>query len=724
MTLGSSDLMEVLRVFREEVREISERMSADFLALEVSPKEELGSLFGRLARDVHTIKGAAGSLQLHDLATLTHDTETLLKQYELAEQPIEAEVTDVLLAVLDEINAYLDAVLAEDAEPGSRMQGVRQRMVALIEGTAKKPTGKADAKIRKRRAAKASEAEAPGVGEDKSTQQKAFLRVSPKRLENLSQIADDLLLTRLQITQRGVDSRRIGEEMETLVTKGRRRWGPEQASQLRKVAEDVRAVARDLRLDAQRLAGVSEDFSDALRALQVLPASTMLEPFRRAVRDHARKVGIDVVLDIFGADVSADRRILEAVHGPVMHLLRNCIDHGIEPPAERATRKKPKRSRLRLEVEVVASRLHLSVIDDGRGIDPELLRRIAIQRGVVSPDEAESMSDAETLDLIWRAGFSTAASVTMTSGRGVGLDAVRDSILQLHGHVDVSTEQGKGTTFRIEVPVVMAATLGLLIESAGEPYLLPLSVVEVIGLIDPATLRSGQGGQLLEREQGAVPVVPIAAALSGVPAPFPAAQKRPPYCIVSDAQRSVALVVDAIRGESEMAIRPLGSELHRFKHLAGASFIGDGRLVPVLNVRGLIPRALDIGRVAAHDAGAKTVLVVEDSVSSRLLYRSFLEAAGYRVLLADNGQEGLDLLLEHAVDAVIADVRMPRIDGLEMTRRLRMLPDFAQLPIILVTSLGSDDDRREGLQAGANTYLIKAETTPDELVEVIGGFLQ
>jgi two-component system chemotaxis sensor kinase CheA len=266
--------------------------------------------------------------------------------------------------------------------------------------------------------------------------------------------------------------------------------------------------------------------------------------------------------------------------------------------------------------------------------------------------------------------------------------------------------------------------VGMLVESAGNPYLIPLSAIEAVQRIDPSKLERVGGASVLSHHGRAIQVVPLQAALLGRSAPVTAGDERPLAIVVSGANETVALMVDRIEGEREMSVRPLGPELRRFDHLAGVTLIGDGRTVLVLNMMGLVSRALDASRAPTPESSAaRTVLVVDDAVTSRLLYRTFLEAAGYRVLMAGDGQEALEVLASNLVDAILADVRMPLMDGRELTRRVRTSLGLKELPVLLVSSLGSEDERREGLRAGANAYIVKSETSPSEILEVLSGLV-
>lgn len=703
------DLKAILGVFREETREIAEKMTGDLLALEAArTKAESKPLLESLFRGAHTLKGGAGSLGIEDVVALAHAAETLLGQCQRGERAFIPEYTDALLAALDETGKRLDAMVAGQTESSSGLASAQQRITRLIAGES----------VSRETAGGAGEAEATGGGS-------GLLRVGAERVEAFSAAIDELLVTRLRMAHRTAQMTRLAAALESLSRVAARRFRMEELLELRRIAREAGATARELGLETQYLAGMSDDLRESLRGLQVIPASAVMDPFRRSVRDHARKAGVDVVLDIVGGDVTADRRILEGLRGPLVHLLRNAVDHAIESPEERKKAKKAARARIRVEVAVAGSHLSVTVTDDGRGMDATKIREAAVAKGLVTPEEAKSMSEEASLAIVWRSGFSTRTEVSETSGRGVGLDAVREQVTELGGRIDVTSRLGSGSTFRITVPLMLAAALGLAVEALGSQYVLPLSSIEGVRRLTLASLERVKGAPVLEHAGKAIPVVTLGAALTGGKAGVAPPDDRPLACIVSDGETACALLVERVVGEREIAIRPLSSELQRYDQFAGATRGADGRVVLVLSAEGIVRRGVEVARTPAEGAtaSARTVLVVEDAVTSRLLYRGFLEAAGYEVVLAGDGQEALELLGQRRVDAIISDVRMPRMDGLEFTRRVRRIDGHSEVPILLVTSLGSEEDRREGLVAGATAYLVKTETPPEKVVDVLGGFL-
>jgi two-component system chemotaxis sensor kinase CheA len=714
MNLTAEQHREILVVFREEVREIGERMTSDLLALEAADTREKPALFTRVLRDLHTLKGNARSLDLDYVAQVAHAAEGVLRRCERGELIFDSGMTSALLSFLDHTGAWLQALIqGEDNAPSEVMAELRQRFERWGELVADpaKPAGEP----------RAPPSRAEPSARTFTPRGDAYLRVSLAQLEGLSRAVDELVVARLRAGQRSIEAARAASGLAERARRARAR-GPGGES----VADehDWEDLARNLAVDFQTLGALTEDLQEALKTLQLVPAAQLLEPFRRAVRDQALAKNKQVRLQLSGGEVVADRRVLEALRTPLNHLIANAVDHGIEPAQRRQELGKDPVATLRILVTADGPRLRLTLADDGAGVDLAQIREVARARGIWSTEEAAAKSDEEALALLWHSGFSTAASVTDTSGRGIGLDAVRDAVLRLSGHVELSSEAGRGTVVRLEVPLTMAQSLGLLVEAGGNHYLLPLAAVEAVRRFRVGDLRLLGGALTLQHGEKHLPAVALEAVLTGIPQELAEPDTRPLFCILRGEGAAAALMVDRIHGEREMAVRALGPELAAYEQFAGVSLSGDGRLVLVLDGGWLLRRALQLGRgVPARPSGQKTLLVVDDAVSSRLLYRGVLEAAGYRVLLSGNGEEALEQLSREVVDGVICDVRMPRMDGLELTRRFRAQPGKEEVPLLLVSALSSEQDRLEGLRAGASAFLVKGETTPQRIVDLLGGLL-
>jgi len=486
-------------------------------------------------------------------------------------------------------------------------------------------------------------------------------------------------------------------------------------ARLRQVAGDVARLAREGRREAegQRLAAAV--LREDLRGLRMVPAGVLLEPVRRVAREVAGRLGRDVEVDVVGGEVRLDRRVVDALRDPLLHLVRNAVDHGIEPQAERAVAGKPPAGRLSVRVEPRGTRVGLVVEDDGRGLDPDAIRRSAVAKGLLTSDAAAHLGEGEVAQLLFRPGFSMASEVTEISGRGVGLDVVQEALDRLQGMVDVRWEAGRFTRFDLEVPLSLAATAALLFRTGRDVAALPAETVERVLLHGDGELGTVAGRVMLKVNGEQLPYAHLARLL-GANAP-PARGARGVALVLRHGGQRAALGVEEILGQQELVVSPLGARVTAVAHLAGAAMLDDGRVVGVLAAPEVLRRAQPAA--AARTAARARVLVADDALTTRSAMKAILEIAGYAVLAAADGEEAMALLREGGAEVVVSDVQMPRMDGLALCRAVKADPRLRSTPVILVTSLDAAEDRAAGLEAGADGYLVKREVERGKLLELV-----
>lgn len=445
-----------------------------------------------------------------------------------------------------------------------------------------------------------------------------------------------------------------------------------------------------------------EELQESVIELRMLPLDSITGPFPRAVRDLAVAQGKDVDLVIEGGTTQLDRAILGAVADPIAHLLRNAVAHGIESPQERERAGKPPRGRIDLRAEQRGERVVLEISDDGRGVAPELLR------------EAEMRPLAEVLA---EAGVSTAETVTGVSGRGVGLDAVRRSAEEVGGYVEARSEPGKGATITLVLPVSLALVHALLAERAGAVFAFPLD--DVVQVVASEGAMSLTGRQSLELLGTPVPLADLIGALGGSAPPPPAGA---PAIVLAAGGRRAAVLSERVLGEQELLVRGLGPLLCEGPGYDGCAVLGDGRVAFLVDV-GFVVRSAGRTAVpppATEERRAPKVLVVDDQFTIRELQRSILEAAGYRVVAAGDGLEASERLASDGeIDMVVTDIEMPVMDGFELLSRIRADPAHTALPVVVVSSRGSEEDRRRGLDAGADAYIGKDSFDQEALLGTV-----
>jgi two-component system chemotaxis sensor kinase CheA len=468
------------------------------------------------------------------------------------------------------------------------------------------------------------------------------------------------------------------------------------------------------------------------KSLLMFPFSFVAEGFARSVRDIAREQGKEVTFQLSGETLELDRRILQELKDPLIHLLRNSIDHGIESPTSRIHNNKPQRATISLSAGYTDNgKAEIILSDDGAGINLPQIRQVAIDKGFITPEQSAQTDDQALIPLIFRSGFSSKQDVSHLSGRGLGLAIVQEKVEKLGGTIDVSSQAGKGTQFRLILPLTLASFRGIQIRLGEYRFAVPtLNVVRVLRL-PLSHIYTVEGRETLQVEERIVPIVAMSGIL-GVQADPADLQEYRMLLLLGNEHEQIAFAVDEVIGEDDLLLKPLGPQLIRVRNLAGATLLGDGTVLPILNARDLLKSAQGghAQPVKVHDIPiGKTepnrhrILVVDDSITSRTLLKNVLESYGYEVKTAVDGTDALALLQTEPFDLVSSDVEMPQMDGFELTARLRADERFARLPIVLVTSLESQDDRQRGVEVGADAYIVKSSFDQSNLLEIIRKFI-
>lgn len=498
---------------------------------------------------------------------------------------------------------------------------------------------------------------------------------------------------------------------------------------VRDVNAELAAVEQLAGREQGWVGGLIDGLLDGAKAILMSPCASLLEVFPGFVREAARSQGKEIEVVLNGAETEVDRRVLEEIRDAVVHLVRNSVDHGIETPSERMRAGKPAHGTLTLgATEKAGGNVEITVSDDGRGADVERIRATAVQRGLVTAEAAAELPEPDVLALLFESGFSTRSAVSELSGRGLGLAIVKEKVARLGGSVSLETKAGGGTTFRLLVPITLARFRGVFVTAGGRPYVIPSAYVRQIRRVRKGDVRRLKNQDTIAVEGEPVPLVPLADVLR-----IPAAAKRGGagattfVVVVSAGRTNLACEVEDIPHESEIVMKSLGRLLPRVRHLAGATIAGAGQIVPVLNAGDLLQANVERrgGRRAnpalrAKEAQRKRrVLIAEDSITSRSLFKSILQNAGYEVRTAVDGAEAVGVLKTEPVDLVISDVQMPRMDGFELTRKIRADRALSTLPVILITSLASREDKERGVDAGANAYLVKSSFDQSDLLQTI-----
>ncbi|MEX2182990.1 MAG: response regulator [Chloroflexota bacterium] len=499
---------------------------------------------------------------------------------------------------------------------------------------------------------------------------------------------------------------------------------------LERLERDLAGAVAAGSVDRGRLAALADGLGTELLDLRLVPVATLFDRFPWMVRDLARASGKRVELRQVGWETEIDRQLLERLMDPVMHLLRNAVDHGIEPEAERVASGKPPVGMVVLEASQRGSGIRIEVSDDGRGIDPERVRHAAIDAGVPEIELPPASDLAGILRLVLRPGVSTASHVSEVSGRGVGLDIVRDAVVRVGGTIEVASQPGGGTRVGLQLPLTLVLVDVVVVGVGDRRYALPMASVERCVRVVPGELTEVSGRPALQIGGGPVVLADLGELLGG--RPVGAGGDGPRIAVVMKAgDERVGLLVDVVRSAIRVVVKGLGALLESTGGsplVAGAAIIGDEELMLVLDPGELVQAATTNrsgSPVRVHQEPAMNVLrpvsilVVDDSVTTRTLEKSILEAAGFAVAVASFGLEALAALRREHVDLVVSDVDMPRLDGFELTRRIKADPKTRDLPVVLVTALDAPEQQEQGLDAGADAYLLKHTFDQRVLLETI-----
>jgi two-component system chemotaxis sensor kinase CheA len=663
-------------LFRDEATQRLDQMDTALLAIEAGQAgaEAVDSLF----RNAHTIKGGAGMLGFGDIQVLAHGAEDVLARVRDA-----GVFPPELAAPLLRATAALRAELAGDGAPtGDLLDELAASRALVIDGGAHGPSsvasdaGPAQATERPATGAPEASAAAAGIPEPEASPPAGLprtLRVPAEKIDHLLDVTGEIMQDRRRLAHSLGGKKRLSQDVNDVLEAGER---------------------------------MLDDLKDAAVGMRTLPLAVIAGRLPRAVRDIAQASGKDVEFAVTGADTELDRVILESLSEPLGHLLRNAVVHGVESPAEREQAGKPARGRVELRAVPRGSLVEIVVADDGRGVSPEVV--------------GQAQRQGSLTDLLAGAGYSTAAAVTDLAGRGVGLDAVKAYVRSLGGSLEVRSEPGRGMEVILLLPLALALIEVLLFERGEAVYGVPLAAVEEVLVVTQTLLL--QGRPALEFRGKSLPVTDFAA-LIGARAPA-LGDRRPALVIAVGGRRAIA-TCDALLGQEEVVIKPLGPLLAGVEGYLGAAILGDGRIALLVEPTMLSRESRHIPETAAPSAvaGSATapkVLVVEDSFTVRELQRSILEAAGYPVTTARDGRDALGVLgRDSEIALVVTDLEMPELDGIGLTRAIRADTSRASLPVVIVTSRGSEDDRRRGIDAGADAYMAKQNFDQQALLATV-----
>ncbi len=715
------DLTKFVSRFVEEAHEHLSKISDGLSSLEQGADD--AELINALFRSAHTIKGSSRMVKLITISEVAHLIEDLLSAIRSGTLQFNADVSQALYSGIDEISRLVDIVAENPADP--KLPAVDEKLCQLLAAPlssdcCESPLPKAvENEIDDKLVIKTTQGDS--VPEQK-LKVSDTVRVQLPKLDQLIKLMGEVVSSRARMDQRVNELHGLERMLEN-------------SDALNPLLPKIKKFNRSLKNDVLAQSLLMDELHDSALLMRMLPLSMVFDSVSRLMRELARSMGKKIECVISGSEIELDRQIIDQLSDPILHLLRNALDHGIESSEQRQKTGKPAVGRISLSAYQDGSWVVIEISDDGAGIDIDKVKSKAVRKGIISEELAKGLTQDELVDLIFTPGFSTSPIITEMSGRGVGMDVVKRSIvIELKGLVSVTTILGQGSTFTIRLPLSLAVMRVLLFEVDSLPFCLTAQHIATLVRIPRDSIMVIAGGrQAVILDNEFVPVVSLVDIIK-VPklkkatklkiVPHPMLQ----LVVIQIRLEKMAFIVDALLDEQDLVIKPLPKHLHKIEMVSGMVVTGKNELVSVLHAPALFTAARKLQQASSKKEqnnegafGTDTVkiLVVDDSPSTREIEKELLESYGYQVTVAEDGQDGLNKAKAELFDAVLTDVEMPIMDGFSLTAKLREEESYQAVPIIIITSREQEEDKRRGVQVGADAYIVKNDFEQSSLIDTL-----
>jgi len=770
--MDENELLKRLQVaFREEAGERLLSIENQLLVLEKETSEtEFNYAIETVFRDVHSLKGAARAVGMQPLEMFFQSAETVFSALKKKELKYSSNIAILLQRSIGAVERHMAATdspenIAElqslcremdnfiPGEERAPAYGIKNRMPphriepAAIPGIVVKPASVAQEKDEKTGHAEHHRHSGSSVRVNKekidwllqeSDELISLKMIFAERLGRLNELSGDM--QEMDKLQRSLKNflLRVNREIKELELEGSSNSEMENfqlsleqmernlenlGGRLEHFSHQLSILNREGASDVRVCAKMIDEFRQELKTIALMPFSSLSSSFPRMMREIARDTGRDFEFVMSGGEIEIDRRILDELRDPLIHLLRNSADHGIEPEEKRIAAGKPRQGKINLTVIVTPDKkIEITVSDDGGGMDLAVLRRKIVEKFNMSAADAEALPDDEVINHIFLSGFSTSKIISSLSGRGLGMAIVREKVENVGGTIRIDNRPGHGCTFNILLPAALSAQRGILLKAGGRMFALPTNGLLYTALLKPDSISSVKGAPSITVRGDTIPVFDLAGILE---LQADKMQEIFPVLVMSVAGNKAALIVESVIQEIEMIVKPLGCLLQRVRNITGVVITGSGAVVPVLNSRDLFKSGLSgqHGRPEMTQPGKDrkqpVIMIAEDSITSRTLLTNILEASGYKVISAVDGMAAWKMLEETRIDLLVSDIEMPRMDGFALTAKVRADQRFAGLPVVLVTSLARREDREHGIACGADAYITKSDFSQNHLLETI-----
>lgn len=761
-----------MNIFMEETTDSYQLLVNSLIKIEKSPqnKKEIEAAYNQ----IHALKGSARMIKHNEMDSLSLAMEQILSGIMDKKIVITAPLISTLLSGADFIKIFIHQI-GREMNPPYNWQNSDEDVPKDIDQKAFNKLVTAINLLNPTQTEISTKIPALKKGHKQSeeasaTQTKSTVRVSSEKLDRLMEEVGELLIMKLKAQQRVTRVQSIINDCNSAkqaLKKDKKLIHLNQA----KLQNDDRLVRgtsptvapvprtgvnnqiliefekkisyfydrldslhRTLSDDSHQLSLIIENLQDDIKNTRLLPFHTIMSAFPKMVRDIAFSENKKVKFEFSGGDVELDKYILEEIKSPLMHMLRNSIDHGIEPPDERIKSNKPEDGTIKIMLSQKGNNAIIEIIDDGRGMDVEELKNSAVKKGLYTEKEINQIKERQILNIIFQPGFSTSKMITDISGRGIGMDVVKATIEKLNGTIDIETLKHTGTRFILTIPLTLSITHAIKFLIGNEICYIPINMVERIIKVEEKNLPTIDGRLAVHYNGSTIPYVRMQQILD-----IPESDPRLGHAGTSDKEDAerlavilktgntmAAFAIDRFIGEEDITIKGLGNYMKRVKNVSSVTIMSDGNIAPILNVTDMINTIQLRGITSARRKIEKTdtkknlsILVVDDSIMTRTLEKNILESYGYDVVTAIDGQDAILKMQEKNFDVIVSDVQMPNMGGLELTEKIKQDNRYSKIPVILVTAMESDEDKKRGIQVGADAYIVKSSFDQSNLLTTI-----
>lgn len=730
MDIESEQFKQLLETFSDELDERLQDINDGLLKLEKNSLNpaDFNIVVEKIFREAHNIKGASRGIGITHIGEIAHQVESLFSDIQTKKIQLTHEIIDLCLEASDMMRLALKSYM-HNSPLTFDMDNL---ILRLKQGGVKKTT---------QPIVNSNTSTNTNINDAKDVKLHESIRVSIESLDRVSALMEEIQINKIAIDDHYKELAKLSIVAKTLDQQWKQIQYVLRNNKMGEYFERMLQLFSDNLLESNNIffrlkkemhgrIGELDVLANALQnevsVLRLIPAEVLLRTLPRVVRDLANELNKKIDFIMTGNTVKMDKMIIEQIHNPIIHLLRNAIDHGIETNEQRLNQNKSLEGHIRVDIREEGDRICISISDDGAGIDVKQIADNALKKNLISAQELSIMNEAQILDLIFVPGFSTKKIITDISGRGVGLDIVKANISDLKGQVKINTQLGKGTTIELHLPLTLSSERGMLFMCGGQHFVIPTNAIERVATVT--------ANQIIEIEDT------LAILIEGHPIPLRlltdvlGLQNQETFkkdymsiIVLKNSATSVALLVDNILNEREIVIKPLQPPINAVPCVIGGTLASAGDIIIVLNPNDIINQCINTKKVSPitfetnveSSTARPHILVVDDSITTRALEKNILENHHFVVTTAVNGQEAWDLLKKNQFSLIITDVTMPIMDGFTLTEQIKQSAEYRELPVIIVTSLGSESEKQRGISVGADAYIVKNEFESEKLLEIV-----